>query len=119
VEADVQRFFNESKAGFIGKEATLKVREQGPEIKIVYLDLEPGDNDIVGGEPLMDGEKVIGITTSGGYGHYTGKSLGFGYVETPYAEQGKQFEVELLGQKRKVKVISDPVWDPASERSRA
>lgn len=119
IEAGVERFFNESKQAFNGKEASLKVREQGPKIKIVYLDVEPGDNDIVGGEPLMDGEKVIGITTSGGYGHYTGKSLGFGYVETPYAEQGKQFEVELLGQKRKVKVISDPVWDPASERSRA
>ena len=119
VEAGVERFFNESKAEFIVTEATQEVREKGPEIRIVYLDVELGDNDIVGGEPLMEGEKVIGITTSGGYGHYTGKSLGFGYVETAYSGQGSQFDVELLGEKRSVTVISDPVWDPAAERSRA
>ncbi|MGB5706754.1 MAG: FAD-dependent oxidoreductase [Arenicellales bacterium] len=118
IEAGVERFFNESKESFIGREGALKVRAEGPKIKIVYLEVEAGDNDIVGGEPLMDGEKVIGITTSGGYGHYTSKSLGFGYVETSYAADGKQFEVELLGQKRSVTVLSEPVWDPASERSR-
>jgi len=118
VEAGVERFFNESKEYFIGRQGTLKVRAEGPKIKIVYLQVEAEDNDIVGGEPLLDGEKVIGITTSGGYGHYTKKSLGFGYVETSYAQDGKKFEVELLGQKRSVTVITDPVWDPASERSR-
>ncbi len=119
VEAGVERFFNENKGDFIGREATLKVRVQGPDIKIVYLEVDPGDNDIVGGEPLLDGDKVIGVTTSGGYGHYTGKSLGFGYVESAYSAAGKTFDVELLGQRRKATVISDPVWDPASARSRA
>jgi len=119
VEAGVERFFNESKGDFVGRDAVLRIRQEGPKIKIVYLEVEPGDNDIVGGEPLLDGDKVIGITTSGGYGHYTGKSLGFAYVDSAYAREGASFTAELMGQPRAVKVISDPVWDASAERSRA
>ena len=119
VEADIERFFREDKGDFIGRKATQKVRTEGPKIKIVYLEVDATDNDIVGGEPVLDGDKVIGITTSGGYGHTTGKSLGFAYVDTAYAEEGKTFSVELLGQPRTATVISDPVWDPGAFRSRA
>ena len=119
VEADVMRFFAESKDNFSGKAATLKVREEGAKVHCVYFEVEAGDSDVVGGEPVLDGDKVIGVTTSGGFGHYTGRSLGFAYVDSGYEKPGSEFEVELLGSRRKASVLDAPVWDPASERSRA
>ncbi len=119
VEAGVERFFREDKGDFTGRDAVLKIREQGPEIQVVYFEVEAGDNDVAGGEPMLDGDRVIGITTSGGYGHATGKSLGFGYVPAQYTEPGTGMQVQLLGEIRRITVLDTPVWDPASERPRA
>ena len=119
VEAGVERFFREDKGDFIGRDAVLKIREQGPEIQVVYFEVEAGDNDVAGGEPMLDGDRVIGITTSGGFGHATGKSLGFGYVPAQYTEPGTGMQVQLLGEIRRITVLDTPVWDPASERPRA
>ena len=38
-----------------------------------------------GGEAVLVGDRAVGVTTSGGYGHTTGKSLGFAYVEPELA----------------------------------
>ncbi len=119
VEAGVERFFREDKGDFTGRDAVLKIREQGPEIQVVYFEVEAGDNDVAGGEPMLDGDQVIGITTSGGFGHATGKSLGFGYVPAQYTEPGTGMQVQLLGEIRRITVLDTPVWDPASERPRA
>jgi len=119
VEADMERFFAAGKGDFIGKAATLKVKQQGIATQLVYLEVEAGDNDVHGGEPVFDGERPIGVTTSGGYGHYTGKSLGFAYVAPEYAQPGGTLDLELLGQRRRATILSQPVWDPASARCRA
>ncbi len=119
VEAGVERFFREDKGEFTGRDAVLKIREQGPEIQVVYFEVEAGDNDVAGGEPMLDGDRVIGITTSGGFGHATGKSLGFGYVPAQYTEPGTGMQVQLLGEIRRITVLDTPAWDPASERPRA
>ncbi len=119
VEADAMRFFRVDKEDFIGKQATLNVDENNVDLKLVYLEVEMGDNDVVGGEAVMDGDEAIGVTTSGGYGHFTGKSLGFAYVPPAYAKPGSQFDVLLIGESRKATVLEEPVWDASSKRPRA
>ena len=119
VEAGLERFFAEGKDDFVGKEATLEVKKNGIVTKLVYVEVEAGDSDIHGGEPALVDGRAIGVTTSGGYGHYTGKSLGFVYVEPEFAEAGSQFDIDLLGKPRRATVLAEPVWDPANERLRA
>ncbi len=119
VEADAMRFFRADKDEFRGKQATLDVDQDSITQKLVYFEVVPGDNDVVGGEAVMDGDKAIGVTTSGGYGHTTGKSLGFAYVPPSYSEAGSQFDVLLIGEARRATVLAEPAWDPTSERSRA
>lgn len=118
VEADAMRFFSKKKENFIGRQATLGVVEKGIAIKLVYFEVEAGDNDVVGGETVLHGDRVIGVTTSGGYGHTTQRSLGFAYVEPEHAEVGSEFDIYLLGELRKATVLGEPVWDPANERLR-
>ncbi|MCH8072896.1 MAG: hypothetical protein IIA09_13175 [Proteobacteria bacterium] len=37
--------------------------------------------DVRGGEPIFKGNDCIGVTTSGGFGHFVQKSLGCDYVD--------------------------------------
>jgi dimethylglycine dehydrogenase len=119
VEADMLRFFARDKDNFVGKSATLAVESSGASTCCVYFEIESGDCDVSGGEPVFDGDRPIGVTTSGGFGHYTGRSLGFAYVEPAFSRAGAVFSVELLGRRRNATVLSEPVWDPGCARSRA
>ena len=119
IEADMERFVRFEKGDFVGKAGTLQRKQDGVAIKIVYCELDAADADARGGEAVRDAEKVIGITTSGGYGHATGKSLFFAYVDPAYAEAGTEFTVDVLAEARTATVLAGPVWDPANERLRA
>ena len=41
-------------------------------------EVDAGDNDCRGNEPCFDGDRIMGITTSGAYGHTVGKTHGNG-----------------------------------------
>lgn len=118
VEADMMRFFDHDGADFTGKAATLAVEAEGVATKCVYFEVDAGDSDVAGGEPVFDGDAVAGVTTSGGFGHATGKSLGFAYVEPRLAAAGSMFEVELLGERRPASVLQRPAYDPDNRRAR-
>lgn len=119
-EAELMRFFAADKKEFVGREATLAACEQAVQLKSVYLSVANGDCDIAGGEPVFAaaGEKPIGVTTSGGYGHYTQTSLGFAYVAAEFARAECELAVELLGEARAAKVLAEPVWDAKNARPR-
>ncbi len=118
IEAGLERFFDPSKGDFTGKDATLRVKQNGVATKLVYVGVEAGDADVHGGEPALIKGRAIGVTTSGGYGHYTKRSLGFVYVEPEFAAPGSQFEIDLLGKAYRATVLAEAVWDPSNERLR-
>ncbi len=118
IEAGLERFFAGDKENFIGRTATLEVKQAGVATQLVYLEIEPGDCDMHGGEPVMVEDRVIGITTSGGYGHYTGKSLGFAYVEPAFAGPSTRFTVDVLGAPRGATILAEAVYDPGNARLR-
>jgi len=117
VEADIMRFVNLDK-DFQGKAAT--VERQGSDISMVcvYAELDADDTDAGGNEPTFDGDRVMGVTTSGCYGHSVDKSLLFAYVEPQFAAPGSTFGVKIMGHMRTATVLAEPAWDPASERLR-
>lgn len=119
VEADLIRFLGQDKADFTGKQATLAALEKLVESKIVYLELVATDSDIAHGEPVFSKGKPIGITTSGGYGHVTQKSLGFAFVDAKFSKPGTRLMLDLQGESCSAVVLDEPVWDPEAKRSRA
>ena len=119
IEAGMERFVAYGKESFVGKAATLKVKQTGITTQLVYVEVDPGDCDVRGGEPAIADGRVVGVTTSGGYGHYTRKSLGFAYVEPALAAPGTGFEIDLLGAPRAAKVLAQPAHDPGNERLKA
>ena len=116
IDADMARFLRLDKEDFTGKRATLE--QQDRNFQLVYFEVDATDSDVRGSEPLYHGDACVGVTTSGGYGHYVRKSLGFGYVPPALAQPGTELGVDLLGERHPARVLKDPVYDPANERLR-
>ena len=114
----MDRFIRLDKEDFIGREASLRLKQRGPRIKLVYMEVDASDNDARGNEPVYRNGKVVGITTSGGYGFATNKSIAFAYVEPALANRGEEFEIMLLGDRRKARIIPEPAWDADNARLR-
>jgi dimethylglycine dehydrogenase len=118
VEARIERFVDYGKA-FQGKEATMARQDTELEMVCVYGELEADDADCWGNEPIFSGDRTIGLTTAGAFGHSVGKSLFFAYVEPEFGSPGSEFEILVMDQRRPAVVLKDAAWDPASERVRS
>ena len=116
IEADCTRFYAADKGDFRGRAATEAVKAAGVTTTLVYGEIAATDCDIHGGEAVMQGDRVVGVCTSGGYGHAVGKSLAFAYVE-PGATEG--LDVVILGERRAFTRLDAPAWDPENARQKA
>ncbi len=119
IDADMQRFLKLDKDDFTGKAATLAQKNEDRTLQLIYFEIDATDSDVRGNEPIFSGDQWVGLTTSGGYGHFVKKSLGFGYVSPDLAEAGTELDVGLLDERRKAIVLKDPAHDPSNERLRA
>ena len=117
VEAGLDRFVKLDK-DFVGKAAMEHARANGIQWKMAYVEVACPDADVYGGEPVWAGGNVIGVTTSGGYGHTVQKSLAFVYVKPDYAQPDTSFEIEILGERYPAWVLAGPVYDPTNARLR-
>jgi dimethylglycine dehydrogenase len=119
IEAGLERFVKFEKGAFVGREALLRRKQDGVQTRLIYVEVAAGDADVRGGEPLIAGEQVIGVTTSGGYGHTVQKSLAFAYVEPDFAMPGSNFDIEILAQRHQATVLAEPTYDPNNVRLRS
>ncbi len=111
---------------FVGR-AALEATAR-PSRFLSYFEVEPDPDqpaDVIGDEPVWfdggDGARVVGWVTSGGYAHYSGRSLALGYIEAPIAADpgGGSFEIEIIGQRRPASLLQEAVLDPAGSRMRS
>ena len=120
VEADLGRFVSMKKGDFVGRAAIERIRSEGVTQQLVYLEVDAVDADCMGGEPIYADGRIVGVTTSGGYGHRTGKSLAFAYVAPEFTSIGTKIEVGILESRRPAMVIeSEPVYDRENARLKA
>jgi dimethylglycine dehydrogenase len=118
-ESGLSRFISLKKPGFFGKEALLAWKERGLANTAVTLEVHGvTDADARGSEPLYLGDELIGRATSGGYGWRVNKSLALAMVRPDLAAIGTEFEIVILGERRKVTVIADSPFDPENNALR-
>ena len=118
-EASMGRFIRLEKEDFIGKTASLSNKQRGPRMVLCYLSIDNTDSDCIGNEPVYHDGKIVGVTTSGAYGHAVDASLVFAYVDPKFVTVGTEFEIMVLGEKRKARIIPESAWDSANDRLRA
>jgi len=119
IDADMERFVKFEKTHFSGKEALLKRKAEGSDFQLVYAQVAASDSEIRGGEPVFAKDSVIGMTTSGAFGHTVGKQLIFAYVKPINGSPPTTFDIEILGERYEAKVLSEPIYDPKNERLRS
>lgn len=82
--------------------------------RLVLLEIVPGDVDPFHAHTVWQGERPVGIVTSGAHGHRTGKTLAFAYLRDPGARDG--LSVSILGEKRAAVILEEVPFDPGNLR---
>ena len=120
LEAGLERFIDFEKPDFPGKAALVVEREEGAKRCFVSLKVEAGEADAPYMSMLWHEGKIVGETTSGGWGHRVGASLALGMIRADLAAPGTEVKVEIYG--KKYRAILQPhtaVWDADNSRIRA
>jgi len=117
-ETGLDRFISWAKNDFIGRDAVLRERETPPARLLTAFIVEADDADAVAWEPIFDGSDVIGFVTSGGYAHYSRKSVALGLIPRERVAEGADFEIEILGMRRRAVVTTTPLVDADGARMR-
>ena len=73
----------------------------------------------MGNEPVYHQGRKVGLTTSGAFGFKMGIGLAFAYVEPALTATGTEFEVQLLGERRKATILPTVAYDPENMRLKA
>ena len=120
LQAGLERFIRWDKPDFVGREALLAERENGPSKRFVTLVVEAGDYDAPYMSTLWQGGTVVGETTSGAWGHRVEQSVALGVVRADLAQAGTRLEVEIFGERFDAVVQPPgPLWDPDNDRLRS
>jgi len=107
------------KGDFIGRKALLAQKEKGVTRKLCCLTIDSGPLMPVGKEAILDGEKVIGLVTSGGYGHTIKKPIAYGYLPTDYSKPGTRLQIEVAATRYEATVEKEPLYDPENLKVRS
>lgn len=100
---------------FIGRDALLEVKEQGPKRLLVGIELlERGVPR--SGYVLYEGDQQIGSLTSGAPGLSIHKNIGMGYVETARANVGRQVQVDIRGKRIAAQIVALPFYKRRKEK---
>lgn len=118
-EAGAAQFFKPDKGHFIGRDATLARLEQSPRWRCVSFEVEARDADCQGGETVYLADEVAGFVSSGGYGHRIAKSLALAFLAPDAAVAPREFDIDILGERRPAQIIEASPYDPHNERPRA
>jgi glycine cleavage system aminomethyltransferase T/glycine/D-amino acid oxidase-like deaminating enzyme len=87
------------KGDFIGREALAKIKKEGVSRKLCSFTID-GFAPLHGSEAIFHGGKVVGSTTSVGYGHTMAKTIAFGYLPIELASE-KFFDIEAFGKRHR------------------
>jgi dimethylglycine dehydrogenase len=118
LEAGLERFVAFDKGDFIGRDALLRQRRDGVGKRLATLEVDALDADCWGNEAVWAGDRVAGITTSGGFAHWLGRSLAVAYLDAEVSLPSAPLAVEILGERRPARVIAEPPFDPENRRPR-
>ena len=117
-ETGLDRFVDLGKNDFVGRDAAMRERDAPPDRRLHTFVVDARDADAWADEPIFAGDDVVGFVTSGGFAHYSEKSIALGFVPVETAAEGAEFSVEILGERCTATLIREPVLDPPGRRMR-
>ena len=107
------------KGDFIGREGLEKRGAASQGRRLCCMTLDNPAAVVMGKEPIMDGDRVLGYVTSANYGHTIGCGIVYGYLPASHAEAGTRGEVLYFGERLAATVAKEPLYDPRGRKMRA
>ena len=106
------------KDDFLGKDALAKVKAAGAAWKLCSFTIDTGQPLMLqGSAPIIQGEKVVGVTTSSGYGHTVKKNICYGFIPAELADSNNEFTIESYKEVYSATLESSRVlYDPEREK---
>ncbi len=111
----------DQEAGFVGKEALRRIKEEGVRRKLVGVEIggEPlgsyNDGSMIDFYPVYDGDRQVGRVTSACYSPRLEKNIGYAMVPIQYVEYGTELVVETPFGRQRAVVVRRPFVDPQKE----
>ena len=119
IEAGMERFIDTSR-DFIGCQNIKKRQAEGGTIQLAYLLF---DDDIAcecyGNEAVYHNGELIGLTTSGAFGHRIGKSLAFAYLKPAMVTQDLEVTIDTSIGTRAAHIEMEAAYDATNEKLRS
>jgi aminomethyltransferase len=110
LEAGLGMLVDLDKQNFVGKEALVKLKDQGIRRSRVCIRLEGKGVPRNGFEVYCDSQKV-GNVTSGTYSPILKTGIAMGYVEVEHARVGTQVYVKIREERIRGRVVEPPFYD--------
>jgi glycine cleavage system aminomethyltransferase T/glycine/D-amino acid oxidase-like deaminating enzyme len=107
------------KGDFIGRDAAAAAHGRPAQKVLSCLTLTDPRATLMGYEPVLDGERVVGHVTSSNFGYSVGLQIAYAYLPPSLAVQGKGLAIEYFGERYDATVAHDPLWDPDMSRMRS
>jgi aminomethyltransferase len=112
IEAGLGFVVKLQKDRFIGKEALLKQKTEGPKRKRIGIKMMEHGIPRLGFEIYSTNGEKIGQLTSGTFSPLLKSGVGMGYVETSHALEGALVNVNIRSKMSKAKIAAFPLYDP-------
>ena len=110
------------KSNFIGRDAVLRKKEIGLNMRMVQFKLTDPKPLLYHNEPVIRDGKIVGFLSSGNYGHHLGGAIGLGYVpcagETAADVLASNYEIDVAGTRVHAEVSIKPMYDPKGTRAK-
>ena len=95
-----------------------RVRAEGVSRRLCCMTLNDPNAVVVGNEPIVAGDDVLGYVTSANYGHSVGRGIVYGYLPVEYAGVGTEVDVIYFGERLPATVAKEPLYDPSGGKMR-
>ncbi|HYN89410.1 MAG TPA: aminomethyltransferase family protein, partial [Ardenticatenaceae bacterium] len=118
-EAGLGWVVNLDKGDFIGREALARIKAEGVSRRLRCLTLDDRGAVVMGKEPILADDRVVGYVTSANYGYTVGCGIAYGYLPLEHAAEGTKLEIEYFGQRYPATVSCEPLYDPKHAKLRA
>ncbi len=125
--ADIHADYNPYQAGlgamvrlkkgeFLGRAAVERIKTQEISPRLCCLTFEDPRVVVMGKEPILSGDTVLGYVTSAGFGYSVRRSIAYGYLPWEYAQEGTVVEIYFFGNRHRARVTREPLFDPQNVR---
>ena len=118
-EVGLTRLVKLDKPEFLGREAYIAIEDEAPRFRMALFAVDVTTADASGGEAIFTPDGLgAGYVSSGAYGFTVEKSLAMGFIRAEHFVAGGEYDIAILGQPHRARMLSEPPFDAKGARLR-